>query len=115
MLRYLWTKLWMWQMSVPVLVQIIGAPIACSDGVKDSWREVTRWAGGQLKTFFGDEVSVQYYDLLDTDCPSIPPGTQLPLVLVNGEMLSNGGKISVPLIRKQVEALRVKASNSSSI
>ncbi len=46
-------------------------------------------------------MSVQYYDLLDTDCPSIPPGMQLPLVLVNGDTLSNRGKISVPLIRKQ--------------
>jgi len=96
----------MWQMSVPVLVQIIGAPIACSDGVKDSWREVANWAAGQLKTRFGAEVHVQYYDLFDAGCPPIPPGAQLPLVLVNGEVLSNGGKISVPLIRKQVDALR---------
>lgn len=27
-------------MSQPVLIQIIGAPIACADGVKDTWREV---------------------------------------------------------------------------
>lgn len=95
-------------MSAPVLVQIIGAPIACSEGVKDSWREVAGWAAGQLKTHFGDEVRVQYYDLFDANCPTIPSGVQLPLVLVNGEMLSNGGKISVPLIRKQVDALRAK-------
>ncbi len=112
MLRCLWSKLWIWvlQMSVPVLVQIIGAPIACSDGLKDSWREVARWTAGQLKTFFGEEVSVQYYDLFDADCPTIPAGAQLPLVLVNGEMLSNGGKISVPLIRKRVDALRAAVS-----
>jgi hypothetical protein len=96
-------------MSRPVLVQIIGAPIACRDGVKDSWREVAGWAAGQLRTHFGSEVSVQYYDLFDADCPTISPGAQLPLVLVNGEVLSNGGKISVPLIRKQVEALRAGA------
>jgi len=29
----------------------------------------------------------------------------LPLVLVNGEVLSSGGKISVPAIRKRIEAL----------
>ena len=97
-------------MSVPTLVQIIGAPIACSDGVKDSWREVANWAAGQLKTRFGAEVHVQYYDLFDAGCPPIPPGAQLPLVLVNGELLSNGDKISVPLIRKQVDALRVEVS-----
>ena len=92
-------------MTAPVLVQIIGVPIACSDGVKDTWRQVAGWAAGQLKTRFGEEVSVRYFDLFDTDCPPIPEGVQLPLVLVNGEVLSSGGKISVPLIRKQVEAL----------
>lgn len=96
-------------MSAPVQVQIIGAPIACKDGVKDSWREVASWAAGQLKTRFGAEVNVQYFDLFDASCPPIPPGTQLPVVLVNGEALSNGGKISVPLIRKQVDALRAGA------
>ena len=97
-------------MSVAVLVQIIGAPIACSDGVKDSWREVADWAAGQLKTRFGAEVSVQYYDLFDAGCPPIPAGAQLPVVLVNGEMLSSGGKISVPRIRKHVDALRTGVS-----
>lgn len=98
-------------MNMPVLVQIIGAPIACSDGVKDSWRDVAGWAARQLKARFGDDVSVQYYDLFDSACPSIPPGMQLPLVLVNGEVLSSGGKISVPLIRKQVEGLRTETPN----
>jgi hypothetical protein len=104
----------MWQVSVPVLVQIIGAPIVCSDGVKDTWREVAGWAAGQLKTRFGEEVRVEYYDLFDAGCPSIPAGAQLPLVLVNGQRLSNGGKISVPLIRKQVDALKAGVSKQSS-
>ena len=101
-------------MSVPVLVQIIGAPIACSGGVKDSWREVSSWAARQLKTRFGAGVSVEYYDLFDAGCPPIPAGAQLPLVLVNGEILSNGSKISVPLIRRQVDALRAGISKQSS-
>lgn len=101
-------------MSTSVLVQIIGAPIACSDGVKDTWREVAGWAAGQLKTRFNEDVLVQYYDLFDAACPAIPPGMQLPLVLVNGKVLSSGGKIRVPLIRKQVETLRVKAPTDKS-
>jgi hypothetical protein len=99
------------RMTAPVLVQIIGAPIACSDGVKDSWREAASWAARQLKARFGDEVSVQYYDLFDSTCPPIRLGAQLPLVLVNGEVLSSGGKISIPLIRKQVEGLRTETPN----
>lgn len=96
-------------MSAPVVVQIIGAPIACKDGVKDAWREVADWAAGQLKTRFGESVEVQYYDLFDANCPSIPPDKQLPLVLVNSELLSSGDKISVPTIRKRIEALESKS------
>ena len=92
-------------MNQPVLVQIIGAPIACKDGVKDSWREVAHWAAGQLKARFGEAVEVRYYDLFDADCPSMPAGAQLPLVLVNGEVTLSGGKIAVPVIRRKIESM----------
>ena len=95
------------EMNKPVLVQIISAPIACKEGVKDSWREVADWAAGQLKAHFGESVQVQYFDLFDPVCPCMPPGAQLPLVLVNAEVLSSGGKISVPAIRKRVETLGI--------
>jgi hypothetical protein len=92
---------------VLVLVHIIGAPTACKEGVKDSWREVAAWSAGQLKARFGEAVQVKYFDLFDADCPPVPAGAQLPLVLVNGELLSSGGKISVPAIRKRIEALDI--------
>lgn len=92
-------------MSQPVLVQIIGAPIACKDGVKDSWRDVARWVEGQLKGHFGEAVQVNYYDLFDADCPPMPSGAQLPLVLVNSEIAVNGGKISMPAIRRKVRSV----------
>jgi disulfide oxidoreductase YuzD len=92
-------------MSNTVLVQIIGAPIACKEGVKDSWREVARWAEDQLKRRFGEAVQVKYYDLFDVDCPSMPNEAQLPVVLVNGETTINGGKISIPVIRRKIEIL----------
>ncbi len=92
-------------MSAPLLVQIIGAPLACKEGVKDSWREVADWAAGQLRQRFGENVQARYYDLFDPDCPQIQPGVQLPLVMVNGEVLSSGGKISVPAIRRKIEKI----------
>lgn len=95
-------------MSKPVLVQIVGAPIACEEGVKDSWREVSAWAARQLKTYFGDDVQVKYYDLFDADCPPIPTGSQLPLVLVNNETVISGGKISIPVIRNKITAILEK-------
>ena len=95
-------------MSAPISVQIIGAPIACKEGVKDTWRETAAWAGGQLRQRFGEAVQVQYFDLFDPTCPSMPTGAQLPLVLVKNEVLSSGGKISVPAIRRKIEAVLEK-------
>ncbi len=86
-------------------VDIIGAPVACKEGIKETWREVAEWAAGQLRSRFGDQVKVQYYDLFDPQCPAIPPEGQLPVVIVDGEVISCGGKISIPLIRKTIENL----------
>jgi hypothetical protein len=35
-------------MTDPVCVQIIGARVACAEGVKETWRDVAAWAAGQL-------------------------------------------------------------------
>ena len=92
-------------MSATAVIQIVGARVACAEGIKDSWREVASWAASQLKRRFGQAVQLAYYDLFDTHCPSLPPGARLPLVLINGKVLSSGAKISVPLIRKHLETL----------
>lgn len=92
-------------MNEPVHVQIIGAPIACNEGVKDSWRQVSAWAARQLQARFGDRVQVHYYDLFDADRPSLPANARLPLVLVNGTVVSNGGKISLPAIRRHIQPI----------
>ena len=99
-------------MSNSVLFQIVGAPITCAEGVKDSWREVSAWAAGQLRARFGDEVHVKYYDLFDADCPPMPCGAQLPLVLMDGEVVSSGGKISVSLLRKKLETRGIPTSTA---
>jgi hypothetical protein len=111
-----WSKCrtWLLLMSEPILVQIIGAPIACVDGVKDSWRDFSRWMAARLRGRYGETVKVQYFDLLHPDCPPIPLDAQLPLVLVAGAVLSSGGKISEVLIRRQIEVLiagQVPSSN----
>ena len=95
-------------MSKPVLVQIVGAPIACKDGVKDSWREVSAWAAEQLRTYFGDDVQVKYYDLFEADCPPVPTGSELPLVFVNSGVVISGGIISIPVMRRKITAILEK-------
>jgi disulfide oxidoreductase YuzD len=91
-----------------ILVQIIGAPIACKEGVKDSWRDVAKWAAGQLKGHFGEAVDTHYFDLFDADCPPMSNGAQLPLVMVDGEVVSSGGKISMPDIRRKIKSIMEK-------
>jgi disulfide oxidoreductase YuzD len=86
-------------------VVIVGAPVACKEGIKETWREVAEWAAGQLRSRYGEQVKVQYYDLFDPQCPAIPPEGQLPVVMVDGQVISCGGKISIPLIRKTIEAV----------
>ena len=92
-------------MNQPVEVTIIGSPVVCDEGVKELWRDVATWADGQLKSIFGSRVITRYFDLFDPECPTIPPESQLPIVMVNEKLVSSGGKISLPLIRKEIEAL----------
>ena len=95
-------------MKAPISVQIIGAPIACKEGVKDTWRETAAWVSGQLRQRFGEAVQVQYFDLFDPTCPSLPTNAQLPMVLIYGEVLTSGGKISMPVLRKKIETILEK-------
>jgi hypothetical protein len=106
-----WSQLRLWaredeltiQSSEPVYVQIIGAPVACTTGTTDTWRSVAGYAAQQLAVRFGEYVRVAYHDLFDADCPPLPLDAHLPLVLVNGAVVSNGAKISVPQIRRAIE------------
>ncbi len=91
-----------------VVISIVGTPIACADGVKDTWRGVAAWVAGQLNNRFGETVSVCYFDLFDLDCPALPPDARIPFVYVNGEVFSSGAKISVPALRARVESLGLK-------
>lgn len=92
-------------MTQPIVVQIIGAPVACAEGTKDAWREVAMWAADQLTARFGDAVQVEYYDLFDPNLPLMPSEAGLPLVLVQGELISHGAKISIPTIRRKIESV----------
>ncbi len=91
-------------MSEGAIVQIVGAQVACSQGLKDAWRDTAGWVRDYLKARFGEAVRVEYYDLFDLACPPLPAEAQLPLVLVNGEVLSYRGEIPVPATQRRLEA-----------
>ena len=88
-----------------IVVQVVGAPVACGDGVREAWREIAALAQTQLSRRFEETVRVDYFDLFDPGCPPLPPEAQLPVVFINGQLFSSGGKISIPAIRKQLESL----------
>lgn len=94
------------------MIEVVGVPVACETGFKDGWRDVADWLTEQLDRRFGSAVQVRYYDLFDPDCPALPPDAQLPLVLLDGDVLSSGTKISMPAIRYELEAAGLQRVNS---
>jgi hypothetical protein len=97
-------------MNPLTVVPIVGAPAACGDGLKEVWRDIAILAQTRLHRRFDATVRVDYFDLFDPGCPPLPPEVQLPLVLINGQVFGSGGKISIPAIRKQLEALEINKS-----
>ena len=83
-----------------IKVQIIGTQIACSEGLKDSWRELAAFVKSQLSVRFPNKVEVEYFDLFDAGCPSFPKEAQIPVLLIDGELFSSGGKIAIPKLTK---------------
>jgi len=101
----------------PVSVRISGVPTTCATGVTDAWREVAGWARRQLTARFGPQVSVEYYDLLSPEMDRFPEVMamvsagqgEVPLVFVDGELLSSGGKVSLTAICRRLETLGLVA------
>lgn len=95
-------------MNEPVRIQIVGAPVACAEGVKETWRDMGRYIATRLRERYGTMIEVIYHDLFDPACPPLPADAQLPLVLVDGVILTSGGKLSMPAIRRHLESLGVE-------
>ena len=99
-----------------IIVRVFGVPIAngCDCGTQaTSWREATEWVARSLKTRFGDQVRVEYFDLFLDAPEAFPQVMELvargmakpPLVFVGEAVLSAGERISGPTIRRRLEAL----------
>jgi disulfide oxidoreductase YuzD len=96
-----------------VIVRIFGAPTACATGTTDAWRDTAMMIGRQLVGRFGNQVIIEYFDLFGPEMDRFPnvlaqvsrDGLTLPLVYVNDELFSSGGKINGPAIRQRIEAL----------
>jgi disulfide oxidoreductase YuzD len=95
-----------------VVVRVFGVPTASSCGPQDGWRDATEWIARSLKAHFGEQIRVEYYDLFSAALDAFPKVIELvargeaqpPLVFVGDELLSSGGRISGPAIRRRLEA-----------
>lgn len=98
------------------MVRIFGTLTACREGTVDAWRDTAAFARRALSKRFGHQVVVEYYDLFSPEMDRFPEvvalvaagRAQVPLVFVDGKLLSSGGKISVPIIRRRLEAIGLK-------
>ncbi len=103
-----------------ITVRVFGVPTASSCGPQDGWRDATEWTARALKKQLGEQVRVEYYDLFSAALDAFPQALELvvqgraqpPLVYVGDELLSSGGKISSPAIRRRLEALGLVAVKS---
>lgn len=88
-------------------IEIIGSLIACSEGVRDDWRQIAKWLGDKLTTQYGSRVEVKYYDLFDEPKPDLPENASLPVVMINRRVISQGEKISIPRIKAELENIGI--------
>jgi disulfide oxidoreductase YuzD len=94
-------------------IRIFGAPTACSGGVSDGWRSAGLAIGGRLVQWFGEQVHFEYVDLLKPEMDRFPrvverissERLQLPIVFIEDELFSAGGKINGPGLRRRVEEM----------
>ncbi len=99
----------------PIVVRVFGVRTADACGARDGWREATDWLARSLKTQFGDQVCVEYVDLFCQQADQYPVAIDLvssgretpPMLFVGDELLSSGGKLSGPAVRRRLEALGI--------
>lgn len=103
-------------LGLPVVVRVFGIPAAPGCPADQTWEAVTRWMGERLAGRFGAQVQTEYVDLFGSAMTRFPEVTALvtggaaspPIVTVDGTVVSAGGKVSVPAVRKTLEALGLR-------
>ncbi len=103
-------------MDKPITVRVFGVATSTNCGCQEGWRDATEWVARSLKSYFGDQICVEYHDLFLAAPADFPQVLELvergeaqpPVVFIEDKLFSSGGRISGPTIRKQLEALGVE-------
>jgi disulfide oxidoreductase YuzD len=93
-------------------VLIVGLPSAATCPPEKTWRAAGAFVTQRLHARFGDEVAVEYLDLFspemgrhaDVEARIAVDGLVPPVVVVDGAVLSTGGKLNVSAIERAVAA-----------
>lgn len=89
----------------PVRVRIVGANAA--------FAKTAHFALDRLQNGFGAQIEGRYYGADEPGLTEFPPalalirlgGAPLPLIFIDNELISLGGKISIPELRQRLTAL----------
>jgi len=92
-------------------VHIFGLPIAACDPNK-TWRAAADLIGRRLRAKFGEHVTVEYIELYSPESFKyenvvnlLKEGKSPPFVIVNGNLIQSGGKLSEHSIVLELEQL----------
>ncbi len=91
---------------------IVGVPAAATCAPEKTWRAAADLVRGRLRARFGVDVVVEYAELFTPDMAAHPAAEALvadgsavpPVVLLDGVLVSSGGKLNVSAIERAVQA-----------
>lgn len=94
-----------------ISVRVFAAPDAsCGHGA--TWSAATAFIAARLKERFGEAVATEHVEMFSPRSFEFPEilaavgaGGALPIVVVDGRIISQGGKLSDRVIRQAVSAL----------
>lgn len=97
------------------MVRIFGVPVAgCKPG--KSWQDAANFAKNWLSSRFGKQVEVEYVEFLPCRWKDFPEVIELinkekakiPIITVNDEVISTGGKVNISQIEKYLLDIGLK-------
>jgi len=96
-------------------VKIFGVPVAgCKSG--KSWQDAAAFAKNLLTLKFGNQVEVEYIEFLPPKWKEFPKiidlinkgKAKIPIIVVNDEVLSTGGKVNISQIERYLINIGLK-------
>lgn len=91
----------------PVVIRVFAAPMAACGGSGQTWALAAATLGQRLERRFGQMVSTEFVELFSPRSFEFPgvlarieAGGPLPLVTIGDDVITEGGKLSEPLIAR---------------